>query len=479
VSKLLREKLKAIQTVEGHINPRQEWVSRTRESLLYTISQSQTSATSDVEKHNVSKSVGVRSIEYIQALLPKHIFSHMKPAFVSLLVFILATSGWIASASASESLPGDAMWHVKLASEKTQIVLADLSGDAQKNVTLQLKFATRRAEEIKTVSTEESFAPEEKAKRSVEGLKKLKEHIAVVQHATEGESSENKKQLGKQATVVNDATVQISQTLDEVADVVKTASDNASLTKEFVAVQQAVDQVGFDVAKVAVEEATSDEEKSVAQDLVEKKIVSALSDADGALGDTREVKELMSTIADPSQQLDLPSSDVTVLSPTNTTAFISFEQATGTIQEIGETVSGTPFEEDHIGSSVTVPVSILSPTTKQTITSILTQVDNTSEKVRVAVAEIKTLIDVGDLTAALEKAKELRRVTTVSTQTNVDIKEAVKRVTDTQTIQKETDPARTSGQPSVASPSTNVTSSSEHTTVSATVPTPIPTMQAR
>ena len=421
MSKEFRSQLKALKTMEGHINPRKEWVLSTRASLLDTISKTQT-ATSHT-------SFARNTVTHVSAVFSRQLFSYMKPAFVSVLVFALATSGWIASASAFESLPGDKLWQVKLASEKTQIVLADISGNDQKNVELQLKFAVRRVEEIKTVSREEKFLPEEKVKRTTEGLKKLKANISsvdvVVQHAAKSSTVEEKKDVSEKAKDVSDATTKISETLEEIVNTVEGESSDTMLSKEVVAIKQAVDEVGIDVIKVAVEGAQNEEQRTAAQTLVEEKLISILSDADGALGESEEVKKLINTIEAPEEAGFLIDAKTLAIT-TNTTGIVpsaapeDFDMegehlATG-IKQVGEEVLQTVFQKK--------------------IADIVKESNDTTEKVTAKVGEIKALVEAGELGAALGKAKELRGVTAISEQTTIDIKQAVKNVTGKQMVRE-------------------------------------------
>ncbi len=418
MSKEIRRQLKALRDAEGHINPRDAWVSDTRSTLLRRIGAQTTALENTTSKFS-------KKTTHFQALFPTQFFFRMKPVMVSVLVFALATSGWIASASASESLPGDKMWHVKLASEKTQIVLADISGNEQKNVQLQLKFAARRAEEIKTVSKEEKFLPEEKIKRAEEGLKKLKENISsvdvVVQQAAQSATTEEKKEVSKQAKEVSDATSQISEALEEVVDSVEAGSANTTLTKHVVEVKQAVDEVGIDVVKVAVDGAENDEQRIAAQVLVEEKLVSILSDADGALGESEQVKGLIKNIEAPEEA-----------------GFVVDAGTRGTTTNTPKSVSQDTSTVTASGTTKTAVSGILEKSTfDQTIAAIIAEADSTSEKVKEAVVEIKALVKAGDLGAALEKAKTLRAVTSASEQTTIDIKQAVKNVEGKQSVREE------------------------------------------
>lgn len=424
MSKRLKEQLKVLKEVEGHINPDQEWVVFTRDSILRTIRQS----TSTIDAQVLQKSAFSQVTMRMRALFPKRVFFQIRPVFISMLVFAMATSGWITSASASDSLPGDSLWHVKLASEKTQIVFADITGDEQKNVSLQLKFASRRAEEIKIITKKEKFSQEEKNRRTEQGLQKLKENISsvdgVVQIAVHAYSPEEKKNISRQAKEVNKATTEISETLKNVADSVGVAN-NPTLTKAVVAVKQAVDEVGIDVVKVAVEGAVNDEQRISAQGMVEEKIVSILSDANGALGESAEVRKLIGSM-EGQEKANLLNGAKTLEITTNTQYIYVSTSTTSSLDS--QAASGT----SAIGQSINTEQSIF----KQTISTILSEVDKTSEKVNIAVSEIKALIDAGNLGAALTKAKELQGVTVASEQANMDIRQAVKNATGKQIIKE-------------------------------------------
>ena len=445
MSRILKAQLKKVKNLEGRINPDQAWVARTKTSLLQTIASETIVATTPV-RAMVGKKRAEQMLQGFQAFFPKNIFSQARPVFISLLVFLLAGSGWIASASASESLPGDTLWQVKLASEKTQIVLASITGNDKKNVALQLKFAARRADEIKIVTGEEKFAPEEKAKRAGEGLKQLQENIASVDTAVH--SDEQKEDISKGAKELNESTAQISATLKEVASTVQDGDADATLTKQVAAAQQAVDEVGINAVKVAVEGAQNDVERTAAQVLVEEKIVSVLSDADGALSKNAEAKALIENVAVSEESTTSVSSTV-ALSDTQAS---STTLVPATIAPGASSTTGTVVTTD----SVTPP-----PTTKQMITAILEQADKTSEAVQTQVEQIKQLISANDLTGALEKAKELKRTTVVSTLQTLEINKTVEQVTSATQTKTAVDAVNTVTPQKTTSFSTTPTTSSK------------------
>lgn len=76
----------------------------------------------------------------------------LQPALVTVLVLGVATGGWVTSVhAASNSLPGDVLYSIKIASEKTQVALASLSQDERAITGLRVAFAKRRLDEVKQV----------------------------------------------------------------------------------------------------------------------------------------------------------------------------------------------------------------------------------------------------------------------------------------------------------------------------------------
>lgn len=412
MSSLLKTQLKKVRQAEGRINPDATWMARTREQV---IAHARASA-ERVESSITSSTPSLHGVfQRARAIFPSHAFAHARPLMMSLVVFVLASGGWIASASASESLPGDALWHVKLASEKTQIVLADITGNEQKNVELQLKFAHRRAEEITVVSKEETFDAEEKTKRTEEGLKQLKETISSVDIAIKSE--EQKKGISKNAKEVSGAVDQISTVLKDVV-VADAASDVA---KEVVAVKQVVDDVSLTVVQIAVEGAENDAERIAAQELVEEKIVSIISDADGAISETAKAKALVEQVDVTTMEMSGILSEVSSASATTSMTSPSSSDSVVTTSLSSTTSTGASTTTD----ATTAPV--LTP--KESIAAILAEITTRSEVFQAQIEEIKALVLAGDLTGALEQAKLLKRATTESTQKALELTKTVEQVT--------------------------------------------------
>ncbi len=420
----LKTQLKALQAAEHELNPRKEWVEDTRAMLLSRI-QSERSEYSAAES-----SVGVVADAIAESLRTKFAWTMYigKPVMVSVLVFAIASSGWIASASATNSLPGDTLWRVKLATEKTQVVLAEITGNDTKEVALQLKFAARRAEEIKIVAAEERFDAEEKTKRTEEGVEKLKENVASVDESIKktiqfGEDVE-KKELGKVAKDLSTATEEVADALDAIA-----SAPDSVLSKDVHEMKQTLDEVDIEVARVAVEGAENDAERIEAEQLVEDKIVSLITDADKSIDESVVVKDL-------AEQVEEHADHASVIS------------ASGAVEGTENTVSGSEGVVDvpvlEVSSSspiVTGELDVFSDDADQTgdtpesetvvlltVDELTSRVEEASQEVQTRAEEVRTLITDGNLSEALDKARDLGRATSVSEQVNTDTKSAVEQV---------------------------------------------------
>ena len=182
MSKELKKKLKGLKTRDGRVNPDKEWVIKSKIDLMNSISNSSLV---------VNEKVGLKKMNsFIDLFVPKEFFLYVRPLAISALAFIIVVGGWIAGVSASQdSLPGDVLWGVKLAGEKTRLVIASVGGSKEKEAGLHLEFASNRAEEIKeVVSKEESVKKVESINTAVDSLKKSMESASksLEDAATEG-----------------------------------------------------------------------------------------------------------------------------------------------------------------------------------------------------------------------------------------------------------------------------------------------------
>ncbi|MCF6276316.1 MAG: DUF5667 domain-containing protein [Candidatus Magasanikbacteria bacterium] len=272
MSKELKAKLRGLKNRSGRVSPDQEWVVQSKKVLLSKISNS---------SFGVDKKVGLRRVNsFIDLFVPKEFISYARPVLVSSLAFVIVVGGWIVGVSASQnSLPGDVMWGVKLAGEKTRLVMASVSGSKEKEVELYLEFASKRAVEIKeVVSKEETSARAESITTAVDSLKKSIESASktledVAKDGIEGvlEIAENtdKAVEGILVDLEESSLVVASNQMDEISKVVAEVGAKS--------MEVLVEKISGDT----IEEGVKTELKEVVKVHIENQLIKVAEDFEG------------------------------------------------------------------------------------------------------------------------------------------------------------------------------------------------------
>ncbi len=183
-----KELIKQLNSLQKKIQPQNEWLASSREILLAQL-KAQTSF-DFVE----SRGHGRQFMHNIFAFTYKPLVGM---AVVCLLIF----GSWIATVNATKnSLPGDFLYSLKLTTERMQVNLAI---DEEKKTNLELEFAGRRLEEIKTVVAKAETEPNQKENLDVT-LKKFQESMVNL-----------KTNLAKLEIKDKDKAVEIASVLDQ------------------------------------------------------------------------------------------------------------------------------------------------------------------------------------------------------------------------------------------------------------------------
>ncbi len=163
----LKHSLQALRDNMPAMSPERERAIRERVmSVVYREARQQ-------ETMPVSFYIRVRTLAKL--FIPQNVWRFaLQPAFVMVLVLGVGTSGWITSVqAASNSLPGDVLYPIKIASERTQVALASLSEDGRAVTGLRVAFAKRRLDEVKrVVRTPDSKKKAARAATAMQGFKK-------------------------------------------------------------------------------------------------------------------------------------------------------------------------------------------------------------------------------------------------------------------------------------------------------------------
>ena len=127
--KHIKEQLQHLRHTHDRINPDSAWVVRNRTLLLQQINNTvgvhRTFVTSD--ERTIDRCVRFLS-RSAHLFLPKNILVVGRSAFALFLVLAVTVSGWIATVSATNSLPGEPLYQVKLAREKTELIVISVVG---------------------------------------------------------------------------------------------------------------------------------------------------------------------------------------------------------------------------------------------------------------------------------------------------------------------------------------------------------------
>lgn len=375
--------------------PSKEYKQTTKSALLRAIKSD-----ARVSKKVTTSEKDFAFLSALHVFFSRRFLIALKPGLTVFLAVVIATSGWIASVSASvDSVPGDALWGVKIASEKTQLAVASISGSSEKQAKLNIKFANRRAVELKKVLADEEPADEKSKEKKVKAIKNLNERLQTSLESTNKtlkkvqEKETDSKKVVKLIKQVHVATVEVSKTLKESADaVVEEAGKDAA--KDLVKTEKALEDVSLHAVEIALEEAgeldgTQEDDEEVAQEvatIVEEALTELVENADENI---EIVKQMTEKSAEQAESLDEGNeSDVSEIvldnEPTSTSTM------TSTLHSADEVI------EDPINADDVVDV--------------IKKVDETVEAVEANKQEIQKLIEDNQLHEAVQKVRELSDV---------------------------------------------------------------------
>lgn len=210
----LKKKIQTVRTLQGVGSPRPEWMKANREILLMQI------------KNTLGRKTGEKRIfnfgqvwQFMDVFLPSQtVYYVVRPIAVVLLITGIMTGSWVTSVSASyNSLPGDILYPVKLATESMQTTFAP----KPEAVKLRAEFASRRADEVKKI-VKSNVAKAKKETKVAEAVKHLKNDLEQVK----GNLDEMKKdapvatnmpapQVAEVAKAVDQRVTEIQKTLEQ------------------------------------------------------------------------------------------------------------------------------------------------------------------------------------------------------------------------------------------------------------------------
>lgn len=419
MSKKLRLQLKELHRLSDSINADELWVKENKTKLFAQIANT-------VRSEEKQSTFSLANIEQLVSIfIPKSLAVMARPVLVVMLALGATIGGWVAGVSASQnSLPGDALYGVKLATEKTQVTVAVMTGDKGAETQLHLKFAGRRSQEVKKVMENDHPDAPQRAEEAIVQLKKSIE--SAKQSVVEEKDVVQAVVLAKD---VSKKTTEINKELTEAAAVAKVES---SITKEVTETKEIVTATSLDTIKIVAEKTAQADEKTA--DALQKQV-------------TEIVVEKISTLTQDKQ---------------------SSVNALKTLTDIpvplvgSSTLPNTSSTSPSFSSTTQAHTATSTAAFRETVKDIVEKVDKSGILVDKMIGDAKVLVEQKNLVEAIEKAKEATKVNNETTRAVTEAAETVKKIL--------TDPSPvSSGAPSAPTaetrPGDTVTSSSRTTPV--------------
>lgn len=370
------EQLKLLKKTHEGMNPSPEWIETNREKLFSQIKNSVGSTPEPISFFASFES-------FMKFFISAKVYYSLRVAFVFFLAIGITVGGWIGGVSASHKcLPGEFCYNVKLAAEKTQVAVASVTGNTDKQVALHLEFASRRLEEIRQVNTEFKS----------EAVKQLTKSVTSV-----GETLQEVKEDDPQkaAAVAKDITKKTSDMARSLNDVSQGGIVEADTVKDIADATQAINNTGIQALQVALEGQMVGQSSDDLKALVVEKIDLILDDSKGAQTTAHEAKQNFD---------DAVASTTLALSSTTLPLSINGLISTTTLP--------------LVTSTTLLPTT--TPLTSQELNNLVAKVDKTVTEAQVVADEAKALLIGNKVGEAIEKVKTLNTLVGESKQTTAD-----------------------------------------------------------
>lgn len=395
MSKYIKEQLRQIKIHDSRVNPDPAWVLENKQRLFARI---KTAELIPVRKEIPFFLVFKEQVKRIVlAVLPTRLSGYARPIVTGTMVLFLTASGWITSASAANSLPGDLLYSVKRAAEDIHVAV---SVTGQQKAKVHLDNAARRSEEVVRVLTEKKSEPQveqlaektlqdigksiDSAKASVQDIDATKK-VAAVQDLVETTSA-IKKTLKEAEEKTKETNKDTASTLDE--GIAKTAGEatGAALTaiEELVALQasggnvveQEVKNVVQGFAEIMLEDASAVVDDPQVKEIAEK-VDQAIKDGGITVVPTKTVGSATSTSTTTTQPTTpmLPNPIVTATGTINI--------AEGFVENVAKKVDETKQKAAELRDGLTQTKSL---------TEVIQQVKQLAEA-KQAVTDVKQIAE--------------------------------------------------------------------------------------
>ena len=374
----LIKQLKALKNTDDRLAADRLWVAENKKALVARIAAEKKEAPAMADR--ISRGLNI--------LVPSRMRMVLRPAMTMVLVVVISAAGWAASVSASyKSLPGDLLYNVKLATEKTQLVMVSLVGDEEKETQLLSNAARTRAYEAKALVAQKKFAHvDETLKKSVETLAEANKKVKEVKE-------KKPEQAIASAGTVSKASGEIKKTFDEVLDDISndgaTNEETTKLAGSIVTAKKDATAQGIEAVESIVESldevADSDEEKQEVEKLVLETIEQVGDDTDGEV-DEVSAEEILEDV-------------------------VESTNATGTIETASSSVPLADIIEEVADEAAAA---------EENSREVAEELEEATNVAKEELEQAKQLVEEGQLSEALSKAKGVNEINANIEQTAME-----------------------------------------------------------
>lgn len=368
----------------------------------------------------------------MQTLIPARLVPVAQRLGTVLVIGVVAVGGWIGAVSASyNSVPGEALYNVKLATEKVQLAAVEATGDKTKTAKLHSEFAERRAGEVKRV-IEKNKEPEQAKAAMALLTKSVNDANTAIKEAqadpntsaealvtTEELLADNERIAASLREVLDTLPANVSELIETIVVVHGDLTDKRLSTLQDIVRQQLEGTTNL----------TPEQTKEI--------VVRALKQISDT---TNEAVALAKELEAREQQVDLDTTSEPVPTTTTTTPSVS-------------TTLAAPTTTDIASTSVTTTADPVVTTTPIAEAVQLSDIDGLSADVQAEIKTVESLINDGNLLEALETAKSIN-------SKQIEIEQVVKKAAlETGTVAPEV-PVETEELPPASSSTDTITTSS-------------------
>jgi hypothetical protein len=313
------------------------------------------------------------------------------------LVVAVTISSWVATSKASQvALPGDTLYPLKIAREKTQLAWISMVNDKTKAVQLHVELAGRRTDEVKKI-----IASPTKKIRAVEAVNNVKQELVAANLKLEDIKQQSNPVLSPEVvTSIKQQTDDIKKSLQEV----KINLQTSTTTEDKILSEQVTDakNTAKDTDVATVQVAIADHLKTnpaISKDYVSALIDTTLTHAVEEAGENKTNSKELTTIVDGVVQglITSPSSSITTSLKTPSSSNLS----TSSVEKITTTTLVLPIvsSTEHI---TTVAASLKGDTVEAALKTELA-----NEELAQKVNEVKKLVSNGNFSQAADKIQEV------------------------------------------------------------------------